>query len=307
MGIGLILSGIGQGVSNAGATYGNAMGKAAEFEWKQLEEDRSYAKKLELEEKRQEALKQRVISEIQQVNTKAGQIASDRAAAQQDVDASKIAAVTPSMDQDQVKQLMRDNPAYVEAHRKAGTIDAAPSADKRIVQAAQDKIDAALSIGAHSSVIETYQKNKESILKEIREDNRDEIANRREDRREKEFAALLPIRQQTADAATDRANRPAATKPNPADKPPTGIDLERNTKAAKEALAMELGVPVKDVQERVAQLKKKGTITESVQARLDSYNNALSKWQNYKTNQPANNRSSDNASSRPSLSSFYNN
>ena len=305
MGSGLIFAGLGQGISNAGAAYGNAMSKAAEIQWKQEEEDRSYQRKLDMEEKRAETLKQRVISEIQAANAKADQIAADRASKQLDTDAGKIAAVTPSMDQAQVKQLMQDNPAYVEAHRKAGVIGAAMTPNQQLKTAAQDKIDAALSIGAHSSVVEAFQKSKESLLKEIRDENRDKYEEARIDQGERRLDIL--DKRVTSQNSTDniKANKPSASKPDPANKPPTSIDLERNTKAAKEALAMELGVPVKDVSEKVAQLRKKGALSEGVQTRLDAYTTALSKWQNYKSNLPSStDNSSDNSSSRPPIGSF---
>lgn len=307
MGSGLIWAGIGKGIADAGAAYGSAMGRAAEMEWKQQEEERSFQRKLDMEDKRGETLKQRMINEIKAVNEKSKQIGEERLDTQIGSEANKIAGVaanvkgdSPAMSSDEIKQLIKDNPQYRETYAKAGLIEKpmAMSANKQAIQSAQDKVDAAMAIGAHSSVIESFQKSKESLLKEIREDNRDEVARLREDRRDKEFQALLPIRQQQADAGTTRANKPTGSgSGGGADKPPTGIDLERNAKAAKQALALELGVTDKDVAEKVAQLKKKGGITPSIQEKLDSYNGALSNWQNYKSNKPSSNRSSDNAGS----------
>ncbi len=214
MGSGLILAGIGKGIADAGAAYGNAMGRAAELEWKQQEEERSFQRKLDMEDKRSETLKQRVISEIQAANTKADEIAAGRLDKQLTADAGRLAGVasqvkgdSPAMSQDEIKQLMKDNPQYAETYRKAGLIESKTlTANQQAKQAAQDKIDAAMSIGAHSSVIEAFQKNKESLLREIRDENKDEREDRKEERRSKEFAALLPIRQQQADASSTRAS-----------------------------------------------------------------------------------------------------
>lgn len=312
MGIGLILAGVGKGIADAGTAYGAGVAKGAEMEWKQLEEERSYQRKLDMEDKRAETLKQRVISEIQAVNEKAKQIAADREDAQLGVDANKIAGVasnvkgaSPAASADEIKQLMKDHPEYRETYAKAGLIEKpmSMSADKRAIQGAQDKVDAALAIGAHSSVIETFQKSKESLLKEIRDENKERNERERLDQNDRRLDIL--DKRVTSQNNTDniKANKPSG-KPDAGDKPPTGIDLERNAKAAKQALALELGVTDKDVAEKVAQLKKKGALSASVQEKLDTYNAALSNWQNYKSNRPSANRSSDNADTRPALDSF---
>lgn len=321
MGSGLIFAGIGKGIADAGAAYGNAMGRAAELEWKQQEEERSFQRKLDLDDKRAETLKQRVISEIQAVNAKADEISKSREASQLEAGTAKIAGVasqvkgdSPAMSQDEIKQLIKDNPQYVETYRKAGLIAGAATPNQQRLQSAEDKVQAALSIGAHSSVIDTFEKSKKSLLDEIKEENRDKKEDRRyeegvarEERRDREFKALLPIRQQNADANTTSANRPSnsSNRTDPSNKPPSGIDLERNAKAAKQALALELGVPDKEVAEKVAQLRKNNKLTGEAQTRLDAYNSALTKWQNYKTNLPSSNsNSSDNSSSRPPIDSF---
>lgn len=321
MGSGLIFAGIGKGISDAGAAYGNAMGKAAELEWRQQEEERSFQRKLDLEEKRAETLKQRVISEIQAVNAKADEIGKARDASQLEAGTAKIAGVasqvkgdSPAMSQDEIKQLIKENPQYVETYRKAGLIAGAATPNQQRLQSAEDKVQAALSIGAHSSVIETFEKSKKSVLDEIKEENREKRDQQRheesmaqQDRLGKQFETTSRIAQQNADANTTRANKPPSTgnRTDPNNKPTTGIDLERTAKAAKQALALELGVPDKEVSEKVAQLKKKGPLSSDVQTRLDAYNSALSNWQNYKSNQPSANRNtSDNPSSRPPIDSF---
>lgn len=310
---GLILAGIGKGIADAGATVGNSMFRTIESD---LAEQRAIHRQETLDELRH----QRTIKDAAAAEIEAQRIGQERAAKQGDAAAGKIASIAsrvqgdaPAMSQDEIKKLIEENPQHLDTYRKAGLVDKAMTPNEQRVQAATDRVQAAMNIGAHSTVIDAFQKQRKDTLEEIRienqekkEDRRHEMDVAREERRSKEFQALLPIRQQTADAATDRANRPAAAKPDSSDKPPTGIDLERNAKAAEKALALELGVPVKDVSEKVAQLRKKNQISASVQEKLDSYTGALSEWQNYKKNKPSASPSSDDnaGSSRPPLGSF---
>jgi hypothetical protein len=216
MGSGLIWAGIGKGISDAGAAYGSAMGRAAELEWKQQEEEKSFQRKLDMEDKRSETLKQRMISEIQAANTKADEIAASRVDKQLTTDAGKIANDTakikgdaPAMSQDEIKQLMQENPQYAEIYRKNGLIESKTlTANQQAKQAAQDKIDAAMSIGAHSSVIEAFQKNKDSLLKEIRDENKDRYEETKIDQGERRLDIL--DKRVTSQNNTDniRANKP---------------------------------------------------------------------------------------------------
>lgn len=304
MGSGLILAGIGKGISDAGATYGNAMFRVAEA-------DIADQRALQRQETLDEIKRQRVIKDSAAAEAEATRIADARAEKQLSTDVSKIAGVaggmkgdSPAMSEDEIRQLIKDNPQYLETYRKAGIIDKAMTPDQQRIQAADDRVQGAMNIGASATVIEAYQKQRKDVLDQIREENKERRDQARLDQNDRRLD-LMEKRITTQNANdTTRANRPPATKPNAGDKPPTGIDLERNAKAAKQALALELGVSDKDVSEKVAQLRKNNKITPNVQAKLDSYNTALTNWQNYKTNQPAANRSSDNAGTRPALDSF---
>lgn len=286
---GLIFAGLGKGIADAGAAYGGAMARAAEFDYKTQEEERSIKRKLEFEDQRAETLKQRVIKEIEAANTKADEISKAREATQLSKDANAIAGVasqvkgeSPAMTPEEVNQLIKDNPQYRETYRKAGLIDKAMTADQQRMQAAEDKVQGALQIGAHSSVVEAFQKSKKDVLEQIREENKE----RREQTRSEQTDRRLDLMEEriTSQNNTDviRANKPTGKGKDTGDKPPTGIDLERNAKAAEKALALELGVPVKDVPETVASLKKRGKLSADAQTKLDAYNGALTEWQNYK-------------------------
>lgn len=287
---GLIFAGLGKGIADAGAAYGGAMARAAEFDYRAQEEERSIKRKLEFEDQRAETLKQRVIKEIEAANTKADEISKAREATQLGKDANAIAGVasqvkgaSPAMTSEEVNQLIKENPQYRETYRKAGLIDKAMTADQQRMQAAEDKVQGALQIGAHSSVVDAFQKSKKDVLEQIREENRERRDQARLDQNDRRLDLMEEriTSQNTTDAI--RANKPAGGKgKDTSDKPPTGIDLERNAKAAEKALALELGVPVKDVPETVASLKKRGKLSSDAQTKLDAYNGALTEWQNYK-------------------------
>ncbi len=288
---GLIWAGLGKGIADAGAAYGGAMARAAEFDYKTQEEERSFQRKLDMEDKRAESLKQRVIREIEEVNKASADVAAKRDAAQFNKDAGAIANVagqvagaSPAMSQEEISQLMKDNPQYRETYRKAGLIDKAMTPDQQRVQAADDKVQGALQIGAHSSVVDAFQKSKKDVLEQIREENKERRDQARLDQNDRRLDLMEEriTSQNTTDAI--RANKPTGGKgkTDSSDKPPTGIDLERNAKAAEKALALELGVPVKDVPETVARLRKQNKISADAQTKLDAYNGALTEWQNYK-------------------------
>lgn len=303
MGSGLIWAGIGKGIADAGATYGNAMFRVAEAE---IADQRA----LQRQETLDEIKRQRVIKDSAAAEAEAARIGEARTEKQLSTDANKIAGVasqvkgdSPAMSAEEIKQLIKDNPQYAETYRKAGLIDKAMTPDQRRIQAADDMVKGAMNVGASASVIEAYQKQRKDVLDQIREENKE--AARKIEREQTDRRLDLMEQRITTQNANDttRANKPSG-KPDASDKPPTGIDLERNAKAAKQALALELGVSDKDVAEKVAQLRKNNKITPSIQSKLDGYNTALTNWQNYKTNQPAANRLSDNAGNRPALDSF---
>jgi hypothetical protein len=184
------------------------------------------------------------------------------------------------------------------------------------MQAADDQVQAARELGASSTLLKSYQDTKKSVLEAIKEENREKRDEQRhietmaqQQRLSDQFNAMMPIRQQNADANTTRAgaavtsaNRPTSNSSDP-NKPITGVDLERNAKAAERALALELGVPLKDVQTEVARLKKRNQLTPEQQTRLEAYNAALTRWQNYKSPSAAP-KAGDNSGTRPPLSSF---
>lgn len=329
MGSGLIWAGIGKGISDAGATYGNMMFKAAESE---LSEQRALQRAEALERLKEQMLEERSQKDAAkaiEIDQRATKIGEERATKQLDKDVkglinaqSQIAGDAPAVSEEELRKLMEENPQYREIYRQAGYIDKAPTRNQQRFQAADDSVQAARELGASSTLLKSYQDVRKAVLDEIKEENRDRRAaeaeegrDRRaqaaEERRSREFQALLPVRQQQADASTTRAgaavtaaNRPrGGSGSDSGEKPITGVDLERAAKAAEKALALELGVPVKDLQSEVARLKKRNQLTAEAQAKLDDYNSSLTRWQNYKSDTKSP-KGGDNTGTRPPLSSF---
>ena len=200
----LVNPGMRHTIADAGAAYAGGMMKGAEYQMKeQLDEDRERRAE-ERKTRNEESLKQRIISESEQVQQRAAEAPTKRAASET---ASKLREMSPNPEdvtsEAELAKYMKENPSYREGLQRAGLIGA-DKMDPRL-RASSDRAEAAMSIGAHSSVIEAYSKERDSVLKEIKEENAVKRSEQTEERRSKEFQALLPIRQQTADAASTRA------------------------------------------------------------------------------------------------------
>jgi hypothetical protein len=196
---GLIWAGIGKGIADAGTTFGSYMLKDIEDQRRREDEERREANAIkraeeadriraEREEKKAEALKQRVTTETAQVEQRAAQMGTERAgrrAAQLDSDAAaastklgELASMAGepvnTFGKEQVLEQIRKDPALRESFRKQGLIEGAaePTRDARIL-AAEDRVTAAMGIGAHSSVLDAYTKAKADTLREVAEENRE--------------------------------------------------------------------------------------------------------------------------------------
>lgn len=320
---GLIWAGIGKGIADAGSTYGNAMFKAAESE---LADQRAMQRAEALERLKESMLEERAqrdAAKAVDVEARALKIGEERSAKQLTTDVGKLSGIaqrvegdSPAATDEDFRKLIEENPQYREVYRKAGLIDRGMTRNETRMQTAEDQVQAARELGASSALLKSYQDTKKSVLDAIKEENREKRDEQRhaetmaqQQRLSDQFNAMMPIRQQQADAATTRAgaavtsaNRPRSGTDS-GDKPITGVDLERNAKAAERALALELGVPLKDVQTEVARLKKRNQLTAEQQTRLEAYNSALTRWQNYKSPSAAP-KAGDNSGTRPPLSSF---
>jgi hypothetical protein len=341
---GLIWAGIGKGIADAGSTFGSYMAKDIEAnrleEREALREERLLKRqealdqlKADREEAKAEALKQRVISESEAVGVKAAAIGSARDVAQGEKDVkglinrqSQIAGDSPAASEEEIKKLIAENPQYKEIYRAAGYIDKEPTANQKRLQRAEDEAQAASDIGAHSSVIDAYAKKRDSVLAQIREENKVEAEKRRDDRAaadraasDRRFEALMPIRQQNADANTTRAgaavtsaNKPSSSASDP-NKPATTADLQRQVNAAKDELAKALSVESRnDINRELASLRKKAAAgnaaakatLERVQPQIDEESAANQRLLNFKRPSSSASNTRDNSTTRPPLSSF---
>lgn len=270
---GLIWAGIGKGIADAGQTFGGYMAK--DIESKQLaereaqREERLLARQEALEQLKadraratEEELQQRVIRESADISTKAQEIGLARDAAQGEKDVkglinrqSQIAGDSPAASEEEIKKLIAENPQYKDIYRAAGYIDKEPTANQKRVQRVDDEEQAARDIGAHSSVLKSLIEKRKSVMEQIREENRVDADKRRDDRAaadraasDRRFEALMPIRQQQADASTTRANRAPSSG--------GGTDrTEQDITAAENALSnarsrAEKGYPDPTVQEK---------------------------------------------------------
>lgn len=222
MGSGLIFAGLGKGISDAGATYGNMMFKAAEAE---LADQRALqrAEALErLKEEREEAKLKRDADIYTQAQANALLAGETRRSAQLDKDASalsanaqNIAGESPAATPEQMRQhLERLTPAERKAIEGTGLISGELSKTRQEMQGYEDVVSEARKLGGSATLVKSLQEAKKERLAEIKaelaekkEDRRYELDQAKEERRAEEFKALLPVRQQTADAATTRAAR----------------------------------------------------------------------------------------------------
>jgi len=294
---GLIWAGIGKGIADAGTTFGSYMLKDIEDQRRREEEDRREANAIkraeeaeriraEREEKKAEALKQRVTTETAQVEQRATQMGTERRTARMDSDATRLGEMSAkageqgdiALSKEQMLDLIRKDPALRESYRKSGLIEGAPEStrDSRII-AAEDRVTAAMGIGAHSSVLDAYTKAKADTLREVAEENREKqrsaaqaATDRRLDlieegnrqraaegsRRGDQTDRRLSIMEADARTRERRAER-SASPSDPNKKPATTADIQRQINASKDDIALTLGVTKNEVNASLASLRKR--------------------------------------------------
>lgn len=188
---GLIWAGIGKGIADAGTTFGSYMLKDIEDQRRREEEERREANAIkraeeadriraEREEKKAEALQQRITKETAQVEQRATQMGTERRTARLDADATRLGEMSAkageegdiALTKEQMLDFIRKDPALRESYRKSGLIEGAAEStrDPRMI-AAEDRVTAAMGMGAHSSVLDAYTKARKDTLDEIRREN----------------------------------------------------------------------------------------------------------------------------------------
>jgi hypothetical protein len=300
---GLIWAGIGKGIADAGTTFGSYMLKDIEDQRRREDEERREANaikraeeatriKEESDARKAEELKQRVSKETAQAQQRATEIGAERAGrrgAQLEADAAaastklgELASMAGepinTFGKEQVLEQIRKDPALRESFRKQGLIQGAaePTRDARL-ERAEDLLRAAREIGAHSSVLDAYTKDRADTLREIAEENKEtqrkaELAatNRKVDlieegnrqraaeagRRGDQTDRRLSIMEADARTRERRAER-SASPSDPNKKPATTADIQRQINASKDDIALTLGVTKNEVNASLASLRKR--------------------------------------------------
>lgn len=330
---GLIWAGIGKGIADAGQTFGGYMAKDIEAtrleEREALREERLLKRQEALEQLKadrkladEETLRKRVATESVEIQSRAAGAPARRESAALGRDAQALAKSSAqageegdtALSEDQLKGLMQSAPKLRESYAKSGMIGGAikDKMDPRLREA-EDQVQAALEIGAHSSVIDAYSKQRRDVLDQIRLENAKEKGDQQHQaqmaaitERGRQADQRLPVLQQQADAATTRANRPA------------GEATEKNITAAENALTNARAKVEKGYREPTMQEKYDPAALEAYTKKRKEYvdNHPDVKRQSARverlnaggadTAPPARplRKAGDNAGARPPLSSF---
>lgn len=342
---GLIWAGIGKGIADAGQTFGGYMAKDIEAkqlaEREALREERLLARqealdqlKADREEAKAEALRTRVASEAAAVEQRAAAAPARRDAAALDRDAGALAKSSAqagedgdiALSEDQLKGIMQSDPKLRESYAKSGIIGGAiqDKMDPRL-RAAEDQSQAALEIGAHSSVIDAYAKKRKDVLDQIRLENTEKKNDQQYQatmaaiaERGRQADARLPIAQQNADANTTRANRPPSSGGGRGGSGGESLDLRGlQTEATAASRAVEAARKSRDKQqdtvnksfgedkatakEALAEANKKLADAEANAAQV---NRRISEFNTRRSGGSTAPKTGDNAGTRPPLSSF---
>jgi len=212
---GLIWSGIGQGIANAGQTVGNFMMKDIEYQRQLQAEDRkeaNYLKRLEeaqrikdeAAEAKAEALQQRVSQETAAAQAAGAEAPGARMAGQLKTLQGQIAGESPAMSEAEIQQLIKENPQYKKVYEEAGYVTKRDERRER----AEGAIAAAMKAGAHSTTKKDLGALRDAVIKEIES----EFKERKEEKRADEMNERLELLAQDVKTrernADTYANRP---------------------------------------------------------------------------------------------------
>jgi len=272
---GLIWSGIGQGIMGAGQAIGGAMMKDLEYQ-RQLEaegrKEENYIRRMEeaqrikdeAAEKKAEELQQRVIKETAAAQEVARDIPMNRVV-------KEVASRTPSMSEDEIKQMLTERPELKQAYEKAGVA----SKKNESLERTEGAIAAAMSAGSHSTTILNLQKQRSAVLDEIKQEFKEKQETARADRFETvtgQTAERLDILAKNSETmaknaitAETRANKEGKTR----NTRETTADLQRQVESAKDALSEKLGVSTKELYPEIARLEKKAATDPKAKAKLE--------------------------------------
>jgi hypothetical protein len=251
---GLIWAGIGKGISDAGTTVGNAMMRKLENE-QAMERELRAEKRIEdrevRAEERKEAALRRDADIYAEAEAAAPGVGDERRFAKFQADLGE-SALTPE------EQRKVFDEQYNQ--RKVGDFEGADSYLERYSKLKEDMLGQIRRRGGSSGLIAQATGEYKAVLEAEKSADRIAFDERKfeasEDRRSKEFAALLPIRQQTADAGTTRAERPPASGAGSAPRvQSTKVDSNGNMVAImNDGTTRQLGIKAGEFDGRIARL-----------------------------------------------------
>jgi hypothetical protein len=272
---GLIWSGIGQGITAAGQAVGGLMMKDLEYN-RQLEaegrKEENYIRRMEesqrikdeAAEKKAEELQQRVIKETAAAQEAARDIPMNRVV-------KEVASRTPSMSEDEIKQMLTERPELKQAYEKAGVA----SKKNESLERTEGAIAAAMAAGSSSTTILNLQKQRSAVLDEIKQEFKEKQETARAERFETQTgqtAERLDILAKNSETmaknaitAEARAGKEGKTR----NTRETTADLQRQVESAKDALSEKLGVSTKELYPEIARLEKKAATDPKAKAKLE--------------------------------------
>jgi hypothetical protein len=272
---GLIWSGIGQGIMGAGQAIGGAMMKDLEYN-RQLEaegrKEENYIRRMEesqrikdeAAEKKAEELQQRVIKETAAAQEVARDIPMNRVV-------KEVASRTPSMSEDEIKQMLTERPELKQAYEKAGVA----SKKNESLERTEGAIAAAMAAGSSSTTILNLQKQRTAVLDEIKQEFKEKQETARADRFETQteqtgkridiMAQNSATMAKNAVTAETRASKEGSTR----NTRETTADLQRQVDSAKDALAEKMGVSTKELYPEISRLEKKAATDPKAKAKLE--------------------------------------
>jgi hypothetical protein len=251
---GLIWAGIGRGISDAGTSVGNAMMRKLEREQdmeRELRADKRLEDRETRAEERKEAALKRDADIYAEAETAAPGVGDERRFAKFKADLGE-SALSP---EDQRKIF---DEQYNQ--RKVGNFEGADSYLERYSKLKEDMLGEIRRRGGSSGLINQATAEYKAVLEAEKSADRIDLDERKfaatEERRAREFAALLPIKQQTADAGTTRAERPPASGAGSAPRvQSTKVDSSGNMVAImSDGSTKQLGIRASEFDGRIARL-----------------------------------------------------
>jgi uncharacterized protein YdcH (DUF465 family) len=276
---GLIWSGIGQGITNAGQTVGGMMMKDIEYQ-RQLEaeqrkednfirrQEESQRIRDEAAEVKAEALQQRVIKETTAAQAAGAEVPSARMAGQLKTVQGQIAGDSPVMSKAELQQLIKDNPQYNKIYEEAGYV----TEKNESLERAEGAIASAMAAGASSTTIGNLQKQRTAVLDEIKQ----EFKEKQEVARAERFETVTGQTNERLEILAKNSETMArnAAKDNARSARETTMDLQRKVDVARDTLAEKLGVSTNNLNEELARLQKRAATNPKDKEKLEGLQSA---------------------------------